>query len=490
LRGHRFFVAPSPDETLPTACLAGRSYNRRVTSEAASTENESSTLARVLRAFRSRNYALFFSGQLISLVGTFLTQVATAWLVYRLARSSDRPEAAPLALGIVGFVGQLPLFVLAPFAGVWVDRWNRRKLLVVTQTLAMIQSFALAYFAWTHITIPGVVALALAQGLINAFDIPARQAFLVEIVDRADLANAIALNSTMVHGARLVGPALAGLLIHSVGEALCFFLDGISYVGVIAALVMITVHAVPRPPRDTSIWTDLVEGFRYVWGFRPIRALLLLMAITSLAGVPALTVLMPIFADALGGSGSGGDAGARTMGLLMGASGLGALCGAIYLASRHSVVGLGKVIVTAAIVYAVALVGFSLVDHLWLALLIMPLAGFGMMANFASANTVLQTLADDDKRGRVMSFFTMAFIGMTPFGNLLAGWAAARLGGGVVGAHRTLVLSAGVCLIAALAFAIKLPALRQIVRPIYVKKGIIPEVAIGMQASEEVPRIE
>jgi MFS family permease len=461
-----------------------------VTTEAASRE-ESSTLSRVIRAFRSRNYVLFFSGQLVSLVGTFLTQVATAWLVYRLARSSSRPEAAPLALGIVGFVGQLPLFVLAPFAGVWVDRWDRRRLLVATQTLAMFQSLALAYMAWTHITIPAIVALALVQGLINAFDIPGRQAFLVEIVDRADLANAIALNSTMVHGARLIGPALAGILIHQVGEAMCFFLDGVSYIGVIAALVMIQVQAVRRPPRETSILADLVEGFRYVWGFRPIRALLLLMAITSLAGVPALTVLMPIFADALsGGSAGGADTGAQTLGLLMGASGLGALCGALYLASRQSVVGLGKVIVTAAIVYAAALFGFALVDRLSLALLIMPVAGFGMMANFASANTVLQTLADDDKRGRVMSFFTMAFIGMSPFGNLLAGWAAARMGGGVIGAHRALLLAAAVCFIAAVAFAIKLPALRRIVRPIYVKKGIIPEVAIGMRSTEEVPPVE
>jgi len=454
---------------------------------------DSSALARVLRAFRSRNYALFFGGQIVSLVGTFLSQVATAWLVYRLARASDRPDSAALALGVVGFAGQIPLFVLAPFAGVWIDRLDRRRLLVATQTLAMLQSFALAYLAWTHITIPAVIALAFAQGLINAFDIPARQAFLVEIVDREDLANAIALNSTMVHGARLIGPALAGLLIHEVGEAICFFIDGISYLGVIGALLFIRVLIAPRPPRDTGLLDDLREGSRYVWSFRPIRALLLLMAITSLTGVPTLTILMPIFGDALGGDAgvaAAGDDGARTMGLLMGASGLGALAGAVYLASRRTVVGLGKVIVTAAVVFAAALVAFAFARSLWVALLIMPFAGFGMMANFASANTVLQTLADDDKRGRVMSFFTMAFIGMAPFGNLLAGAMTGWMGGGVVGARRTLLLAALVCFLAAVAFALRLPAMRRIVRPIYVEKGIIREVAKGMEAAAEVQRVE
>jgi MFS family permease len=355
----------------------------------------------------------------------------------------------------------------------------------------MLQSFALAYLAFTHITIPMVVALALAQGLINAFDIPARQAFLVEIVERADLANAIALNSTMVHAARLFGPALAGVLIHAVGEGWCFLLDGISYIFVIAALLMIRPRVIDRPPRTTSVWQDLHEGLRYVWGFEPIRALLLLMAVTSLAGVPTITILMPIFADALGaGAGSGSDAGARTMGLLMGASGLGALIGAIYLASRHSVVGLGKVILYAAFFFAASLAAFSFARTLPVALLIMPATGFGMVATFAAANTVLQTLADDDKRGRVMSFFTMAFIGMAPFGNLLAGAAAARLGPGVIGARRTLLFAAAVCCLAAMSFAIKLPGLRRIVRPIYVKKGIITEVAKGMEAAAEVQRID
>jgi len=443
-------------------------------------------VARIARAFRHRNYRLFFAGQIVSLCGTFLSQVAIAWLVYRLTH-------AAWLLGVVGFAGQIPMFLLAPFAGVWVDRWDRRRLLVITQALSMVQSFGLAATAFMargphapslHVILGALVALAFFQGLVNAFDMPGRQAFLVQMVEeRDDLANAIALNSTMVHGARLVGPAAAGFLIAYVGETWCFALDGVSYAAVIAALLAMRVRTVVREPSKVSVRADLAEGARYVWDFKPIRNLLLLMAVLSLFGLPALTVLMPLFADALGGEGRG----PQTLGTLMGASGLGALAGALYLASRSSVVGLGRIIVGAGALFGASVIAFGLSRHLWLSLAIVPFAGLGMLMNFASANTILQTLTEDDKRGRVMSFFTMAFIGMAPFGNLLAGALASRLGPGIVGASRTLLISGTVCVIAAAVFARMLPAMRVLVRPVYARKGIISqEVATGLETAAEV----
>ena len=439
--------------------------------------------ALMIRAFSHRNYRLFFAGQLVSLIGTFLTTVAMVWLVYHITGSA-------LLLGIVGFAGQIPMFVLAPFAGVWADRCNRQKLLVITQSLSMIQSFGLAAVALLagagHVNaeVAAIIGLALFQGLINAFDIPARQAFLVEMVDRReDLANAIALNSTMVHGARLIGPAIGGLLIHFVGPSLCFLLDGFSYIGVIAALLAMRVKPyVPRADRR-SMLHDLHEGLRYIWASKPIRAMLLLMALLSLTGMPAFSILMPVFAEHFGGK-QNSD---MMLGLFMGASGLGALAGAIYLAARRSVVGLGRVIWIAASVFGMAIVGFALSTHLWLSMAIVPVAGLGMLISFASANTLIQTLTEDHMRGRVMSFFTMAFIGMSPWGNLLAGVGAKALGGGVFGAARTLLIAGSLVIVAAVAFAFALPGLRRVVRPIYVRKGILPEtVAEGIEAATEV----
>jgi MFS family permease len=300
---------------------------------------------------------------------------------------------------------------------------------------------------------------------------------------REDLANAVALNSTMVHTARLVGPAAAGFLIQAVGEAMCFALDGLSYAAVIASLLMMRVTPYVPPASRVGVWGQLREGVHYVWGFTPIRALLLLMALLSLAGLPALTVLMPIFADALGGPGRG----AQTLGLLMGASGFGALAGAVYLAARRSVVGLGGLIAVASFVFGGAILAFAFSPHLALSLPVVALIGLGMLINFASANTLLQTLVDDDKRGRVMSFFSMAFVGMTPFGNLIAGTLASHLGPGAVGASRTLILSGLVCIAAAAIFLHVLPRLRAAVRPIYVRKGILSEeVATGLESGTEV----
>ncbi len=442
-------------------------------------------MAGMIRAFRHRNYRLFFAGQLVSLVGTFLTQVATVWLVYHITGNA-------WWLGVVGFAGQVPMFVLAPFAGVWVDRWNRQRLIIITQTLAMLQSFGLAALTYFFIGKPtvmewGIVGLSLLQGLINAFDMPGRQAFLVEMVtDRADLSNAIALNSTMVHGARLVGPALAGFLIYYVGAGWCFFLDGASYIAVIVSLTLMRIQ--PRPPRKKgSVLEQLREGFLYVWGFAPIRVLLISMGVISLTGMPAFAVLMPVFSNYYGGEARS----SQLLGFLMGATGLGSLAGALYLAARRSVVGLGRVIAASMLVFGISLIAFALVRQLWMALLIVPVAGCALIVAFASANTVLQTLTDEDKRGRVMSFFTMAFIGMTPFGNLLAGALASHLqspaGDPVAGAAHTILLAGIACLVAAGAFALRLPAMRKIVRPIYVQKGIMPpEVAVGIETGTEI----
>jgi MFS family permease len=427
----------------------------------------------VFRALRHRNYRLFFAGQLISLIGSFLTLTATSWLVLRMTHSASM-------LGIVAFSGQIGMFALAPFAGVWVDRINRRRLLVITQTLAMLESFALAALALSgRITVHEIIALNLFQSVINAFDMPGRQAFLVEMVaDRRDLANAVALNSTMVHGARLVGPAVAGLLIAWVGEGLCFTIDGISYVFVIVALL--AMHVLPRHiPAPRSLLADLKEGCLYIWQSLPMRILLLVVAVVSLTGIPALMVLMPIFAAHFAGVSS---AGARVYGLLGTVSGLGALVGSLYLASRKTVVGLGRLIAVATAVFAAALGAIAFAPWLWLCLLIAPIAGWGMITLYASANTLLQTLTDDHMRGRVMSFFSLAFVGVSPFGNLLAGLMAARLrpagADPVVGASRTLLIEATICLMAAVAYLRMLPALRRVVRPIYVKKGILPDAEL------------
>jgi MFS family permease len=432
----------------------------------------------LFRALRSRNYRLFFVGQTISLVGTFLSQIAIAWLVYRLTGDA-------LMLGTVAFAGQVPLFFLAPVAGVWVDRWDKRRLLVITQALSSVQSFALGVLALWHPVVWGLVALAFVQGLINCFDMPGRQAFLVEMIhDRDDLPNAIALNSTMVHAARLFGPAVGGFLVYWLKEGPCFIIDGVSYLAVIGSLLMMRVtHVRPTtPPR--SIRHELHEGLTYVWRFVPVRALMIFMAILSLTGMPALNVLMPIFADYLGGHGRGTpEAGSRTLGFLMAASGAGALTGAIYLAARRSVVGLGRVIAIAGLLFGGALLAFAASRHLWLSLLIVPFAGFGMLANFASANTLLQTLAEDRMRGRVMSLFTVAFLGMAPFGNLFAGFLASHLGGGITGASRAILICGVLVLISAGVFSLMLPRLRKLVRPAYVQKGIIREVAEGLQSA-------
>jgi MFS family permease len=409
------------------------------------------------RSLRHRNYRLFFAGQSISLIGTWLTRIATSWLVYRLTGSA-------LLLGAVGFAGQIPTFLLAPFAGVWVDRWNRHRVLVFTQVLAMVQSALLAALALTgRITVVDVLLLSVLQGAINAFDIPARQAFVVQMIeDRADLPNAIALNSSMVNAARLIGPSVGGILIAAVGEGWCFFLDAVSYLAVIASLVAMRVT--PREARrvDTHVWADLHEGLRYVAASMPIRSVLLLLAVVSLMGVP-YTILMPVFASSVL------HGGPHTLGFLMAASGMGALSGALYLASRSSVLGLGRIVALSAGAFGVGLVLFSYSRWLALSLPLMLLTGLGMMVQMASSNTILQTIVDEDKRGRVMSFFAMAFVGTAPFGSLLAGALADR-----IGAPRTLLFGGASCIAGAIAFTRALPRIRELVKPIYQRLGILP----------------
>jgi MFS family permease len=410
------------------------------------------------RALRHRNYRLFFSGQSISLIGTWLTKVATSWLIYRLTGSA-------LLLGVLGFAGQIPTFVLAPLAGVLVDRWDRYRVMVVTQVLAMVQSALLAGLALAGvINVWHVLALSIMQGLITAFEMPARQSMVVQMVeDRADLPNAIALNSSMVNAARLIGPAVAGVVIAAVGEGWCFFVDALSYLAVITSLLMMRITPRPRVAKSTRVLPEMIEGFRYVAGFAPIRSILLLLAMVSLAGMPYM-VLLPVIAREVMGGGPG------TLGALTAASGLGALCGAIYLASRTSVLGLGRVIGGAAALFGVGLMTFSRVGVLWLALPLMLLTGAGMMLQMAASNTILQTLVDEDKRGRVMSLFAMAVFGTVPFGSLLAGVLASR-----IGAQNTLLVGGVACGVASALFFRALPELRRVVRPIYVRLGILAE---------------
>jgi len=423
-------------------------------------------LKHVFRALKHRNYRLFFGGQSISLVGTWMQQVALGWLVYRLTNS-------PFLLGVVGFTGQIPTFLFSPFAGVFADRHNRRNMLVVTQALSLIQASILAFLILTgNIKVWQIVLLSGLLGIVNSFDIPIRQAFTVEMVEnREDLPNAIALNSSMVNAARLIGPSIAGILIAISGEGVCFFLNAISYLPVIWSLLSMKVVKKDVKPQASHIFLELKEGVSYAFNSSPIMAILALLALVSLMGVP-YQILMPVFAkDIFHG-------GPYTLGFLVAMSGVGALAGAIYLAARKSVLGLNRIIAYTSALFGLGIIAFSLSRLLWLSMLLLLLCGFGMMVQMASSNIVLQTIVDEDKRGRIMSFYTMSFIGMSPFGSLLAGSLASK-----IGATNTLLFGGASCIIGAVIFALKLPSLRKKIHPIYAKKGIIPEVAKGIQSA-------
>jgi MFS family permease len=428
-------------------------------------------LGRVRRALRHPNYRLFFMGQGVSLIGTWLTRVALGWWVYRLTGSE-------LILGTVSFAGQLPTFLLAPLGGVIVDRYNRHRILVATQVLAMVQSGLLTLLALSgRASVPAILSLAVFQGLINAFDTPARQAFLVELVElREDLPIAIALNSSMVNAARLVGPSFAGLLIAAFGEAGCFALDTLSYLAVIGSLLAMRVPARELTKPTRRVFGELSAGLAYATRSDAIASILLLVALVSLTGAP-YTMLMPVLASqTLGG-------GAYTLGFLMAAGGAGAVTGALWLASRPSVLGLGNVMVVSTLSFGLGLVLLSLSRTLWLSLPLLLVTGAGMMVTLAASNTLLQTIVDEDKRGRVMSLYTMAFFGMVPFGSLLAGWLATHVGALVTIAGGGVFTALGGVL-----FWRKLPALRRSVRPIYVRLGILPEVARGLNDTADMMR--
>jgi MFS family permease len=398
------------------------------------------SISHAWRALRHRNFRLFFMGQGISVMGTWMTRLATSWLVYRLTHSA-------LLLGVVSFAGQIISFFLGPFAGVWIERIERRKLLVATQVLACIQSLAMAALTLTHrINLWEIIALAAFQGLINAFDMPGRQSFLVKMVDdRKDLANAIAINSSMVNAARLGGPAIAGVIVAAVGEGWCFLIDGLSYFAVIASLLMMRLPASDMRRHTTTMLEQMREGWDYVRGFVPIRTILILFSLISLMGY-SNTVLLPIFAgDVLHG-------GPHTLGLLSAAMGVGALTSALSLTLRKSTAGLTRMIQISSAICGGSLILFGVSHTLWLSMLIMVLIGFGMMQTAAASNTVIQSLVSEDKRARVMSYYTMAFVGSAPFGSLLAGALAHR-----IGAPHTVIITGAFCLAGAAWFSLRLP---------------------------------
>ena len=422
----------------------------------------------VFRSLRYRNYRLFFYGQSVSLIGTWMQRIAVPWLVYRLTGSA-------MLLGISGFAGQIPSLFLSPFAGVITDRWNRYHVLVWTQVLSMIHAFLLAWLVLSgNVQIWQIIFLSFLIGCINTFDVPARHSFVIEMVEKKeDLGNAIALNSLMFNGARLIGPSIAGVLLATAGEGMCFLINGISFVFVIASLLLMKLNLKKPEPKNTDIIAELREGITYVFGFLPIRHIILLLGLVNIL-VMFYSTLMPVFAKEI----LGGDS--HTYGFLMGAAGFGALLGALFLASRETVLKLGRIIPLAVIVFGTALVILSFSRIFLLSAFVMIFVGMGLMLQAASSNTILQTITEDGKRGRVMSFYTMAVMGTSPFGSLLAGWLAKAIGTPLT------IFTGGILSVAgAILFLRKLPELKQLVHPIYVKMGIIPEVAEGIQNASE-----
>ena len=434
-------LASSTTDTVPAAADGARAVG--------------SPLPVVLRALKHRNFQLFFSGQLISLVGTWMQTVAQSWLVYRITGSS-------LLLGAVGFASQFPVFLLAPLGGIVADRNSKHRIIIATQTASMLLAFVLAALTLSgRIQVWHVIVLASLLGTVNAFDIPARQAFLVEMVGKEDLLNAIGLNSSMFNAARVVGPAVAGILVSTIGEGWCFFANAFSYLAVIAGLLLMKLEKRQAPQRAASALEDIFEGFRYARSTMPILALLLMLGLVSLVGVP-YAVLMPIFADKIL------HGGARGLGILMSAAGLGALMGALTLAMRKGVKGLGRLVAAAASGFGVSLILFSFSRSFWLSVLLLVPAGYSVMLQTACSNTLIQTLVPDNLRGRMMGLYSMMFMGMAPLGALGAGVAA-----DVLGAPKTVAFGGVVCLLGAAVFARFLPQFRTEARQIIVAQGMV-----------------
>jgi MFS family permease len=414
------------------------------------------------RSLRHPNYRLYLTGQLVSVCGTWMQQVALSWLVYRLTGSAT-------LLGVVGFASQIPVFALGPIGGVISDRYSCHRVAVWTQCAALLQALLLALLTlmgWIHPL--HIILLGVALGVVYAFDMPARQALVHQLVDSEDLANAVALNSTMINAARIVGPSLAGLIVAKFGEGVCFMINAVSYVAVIAALLAMKLSDRQHPSAETSsIANSLIEGGRYTLATTPIRDVLSLLGVVGFMGMPYMT-LMPVFAAHVHKSG------ADALGLMLGAVGFGALIGALFLAQRKNIVGLGRVIVIATIAFGVGLILFTVSQMFWLSLLLLAAVGCGWMILIAASNTALQTLADDPMRGRVMSLFSMMIVGMAPFGSLLAGWAADQFGAPLV-----VAIGGGFCAVAGGIFARQLPRLRQAAKPILAARGITLDPTVG-----------
>ena len=417
--------------------------------------------ATTLRALRHRNFQLFFSGQLISVIGTWMQTVAQAWLVYRMTGSA-------LLLGSVGFASQIPVFLIAPFGGITADRLNRQRLVIATQISAMILAGILAWLTLSgRVQVWHIFVLAAMLGVVNAFDIPGRQAFLVDMVGKEDLMNAIALNSSMFNGARVIGPAVAGILVARIGEGWCFAANAISYIAVIVGLYLMHVHCAPRVSQHSPI-EDIIEGFRWVNQTRVIRALLLLIGLVSLVGMP-YTVLMPVFADRIL------HGGARGLGILMGATGVGALFGALTLAAKTGIKGLGRWVAISCASLGISLFLFSFSTSFWLSAALLLPAGYAMMLQMACSNTLIQTMVPDQLRGRVMSVYSMMFMGMAPFGAFFGGAFAHR-----IGAPITVALGGVACVLGAIWFGRALPELRIEARRLIIAQGL----AAGEPAQE------
>jgi MFS family permease len=427
-----------------------------------------SRLPEMFRALKHRNYQYFFVGQLLSLIGTWMQSVAQAWLVYRLTDST-------VLLGLISFSGQIPVFLLATLGGAIADRYNRQRILQITQTIAMILATVLTILTLTGaIEVWHIFVIAALLGLTNAFDIPTRQAFIVDIIERKDLTNAIALNSSMFNGARIIGPAVAGLLVASVGEGWCFGINAVSYIAVLTGLFLIRIETQRKTAAAGSAISNIIEGFKFVAKTSPIRSLLLLLGLVSLMGSP-YAVLMPIFADQILNGGASG------LGILMGASGVGALAGALALAARKSLKGLGRWIALASAGFGTCLILFSFSRSFWLSAAFLVPAGFAMMIQMAASNTLVQSMIPDELRGRVMAVYSMMFMGMAPLGAMFAGTVAQN-----IGAPYTVAIGGAVCIIAAAVFALNLKEFRSEAREIIIAlnmaSGSPPERATGASA--------
>ncbi|MCF2150459.1 MFS transporter [Desmonostoc muscorum LEGE 12446] len=413
-----------------------------------------------LQSFESRNFRLFFSGQMLSMIGSFMTETTIAWLVYSLTNSVT-------LLGLLGFISQFPHLIISPLAGVWIEKFNRRTILIVAQFIMMIVSLILAMLALTGvISIWHIISSSILQGLIASIETPTRYAFIIDIIKKKeDITNATALHSSLLSGSRIIAPAIAGIIIAHLSPGHCFLIDGISYIAVIFALLAIQLDKplIGQTNHQNNIWEDLKEGFIYAYEFLPIRSILLLIALFSFMGMPYLRI-MPVFAvEILHGDSS-------TLGFLTGASGLGALCGGIYLSSQRSAIGLEKIIAIAPVIFGIALITFSLSNNFLFSLMSITVIGCGYILEYSSSNAVLQTISDDEKRGRIMSLYNMSVMGIIPFGNLFIGGLAS-----IISARFALMFGALCCIMGSIIFYKNLSAIEKLIRQIYMKNGIVME---------------